>query len=107
MDIGYASVVGADRIAHKQQLYVDNDQHGDTYGPINYLAYMPFELAFPWQGRLGRPCSGRPRRGDLFDLLTIVGLVLLGLQAAAGPRGAPARPRRWLGLGRLPVHLLA
>ena len=24
---------------------------GDTYGPVNYYAYVPFELAFPWSGR--------------------------------------------------------
>jgi len=46
----YISVVGADRVAHKQQLYVDNDSHGDTYGPVNYIAYIPFEIAFPWKG---------------------------------------------------------
>ncbi len=53
MDIGYASVVGADRIDHKQQLYVDNDTHGDTYGPVNYLAYIPFEARLSVEGGVG------------------------------------------------------
>ena len=33
------------RIQHDEPLYVDsgrNDQHFDTYGPVNYLAYDPF-----------------------------------------------------------------
>ena len=61
MDVGYASVIGADRIAHKQDLYVDNEIHGDTYGPITYLAYVPFELLFPNDGKLGR--GARRARG--------------------------------------------
>ena len=50
IDVGYASVVGADRIVHGEELYVDNDVHGDTYGPVNYLAYIPFETLLPWSG---------------------------------------------------------
>lgn len=86
MDIGYASVVGADRIEHRQQLYVDNDQHGDTYGPINYLAYVPFELAFPWHGVWDSLPSAHAA-AIAFDLLTIAGLVLLGLKLLPGREG--------------------
>jgi Glycosyltransferase family 87 len=86
MDIGYASVAGADRIAHKQQLYIDNDTHGDTYGPVNYLAYIPFEAIFPFKGAYDS--LGAAHAGAIaFDLLTIVGLVLLGLRFRAGPEG--------------------
>lgn len=86
MDIGYASVVGADRIAHKQELYVDNEQHGDTYGPINYIAYIPFELALPWKGQWDRVPAAHA--GTLFfDLMTLLGLFLLGRQLRAGPEG--------------------
>ncbi len=46
-DISSAGVIGADRIEHGLQLYVFNDVYGDTYGPINYLAYIPAELIFP------------------------------------------------------------
>jgi hypothetical protein len=86
MDIGYASVVGADRIAHKQPLYVDNDTHGDTYGPVNYIAYIPFEIAFPWKGQWDRLPSAHAAT-LAFDLLTIVALFLLGLKFRAGPEG--------------------
>jgi hypothetical protein len=86
MDIGYASVVGADRIAHKQQLYADNDNHGDTYGPINYLAYVPFELAFPWHG-VWDSLPAAHAAAIFFDLMTLLGLFLLGRQMRAGPEG--------------------
>jgi Glycosyltransferase family 87 len=86
IDVGYASVVGADRISHKLPLYVDNDVHGDTYGPVNYLAYVPFESALPWHGTWdGLPAAHAATIA--FDLLTIVGLVLLGMRLRAGPRG--------------------
>jgi hypothetical protein len=86
MDIGYASVVGADRIAHKQELYVDNATHGDTYGPVNYLAYLPFEIAFPWKGQWDAlPAAHAATLA--FDLLTLIGLFLLGLRFRAGPEG--------------------
>src|SRR4029079_14303036 len=44
-DVGYASAIGATRIQDNKPLYVDSgsdDQHFDTYGPVNYLAYDPF-----------------------------------------------------------------
>jgi hypothetical protein len=86
LDVGYASVVGADRIAHKQELYVDNDTHGDTYGPIAYIAYIPFELAFPWKGEWDAVPAAHAA-ALTFDLLTLVGLFLLGMRLRAGPRG--------------------
>jgi hypothetical protein len=54
IDVGYAGVIGADRLAGGHPLWnhfpVDN-QHGDTYGPVAYAAYVPAEQAFPWHGR--------------------------------------------------------
>jgi hypothetical protein len=92
IDVGYASVVGADRITHKQELYVDNDIHGDTYGPINYLAYVPFEQAFPWSGHWDNLPAAHAA-AIFFDLLTLLGLFVLGL------RLRPGRGGRRLGLG--------
>src|SRR5215207_4415165 len=77
IDVGYASVVGADRIVHGEELYVPNDVHGDTYGPVNYLAYVPFELIFPWDGTWDSVPAAHAA-AITFDLLTIVGLMLLG-----------------------------
>ena len=53
IDVGYASVVGADRLAGGEPLYgafVDPIAHGDTYGPVAYAAYVPFEQVLPWGG---------------------------------------------------------
>ncbi len=92
IDVGYASVVGADRISHKEPLYVDNDVHGDTYGPINYIAYVPFERVFPWSGKWDALPAAHAA-SIAFDLLTMLGLFLLGLRLRAGRAG------RRLGLG--------
>ena len=55
IDVGYSGVVGADRILHGEPLYGENEfpednPFGDTYGPVNYYTYIPFELALPWSG---------------------------------------------------------
>ena len=46
IDVGYAGVVGADRIVDGDSLYgpgfASDLEHGDTYGPVAYLAYVPF-----------------------------------------------------------------
>ena len=86
IDVGYASVVGADRIVHGEELYVDNDVHGDTYGPVNYLAYIPFEALLPWTGSWGSVPAAHAT-AILFDLLTIVGLMLLGTTLRRGREG--------------------
>src|SRR3954454_3115152 len=54
IDVGYAGVIGADRIVDGTKLYGNfpaDNQHGDTYGPVNYAAYVPFEQVWPWSGR--------------------------------------------------------
>jgi hypothetical protein len=89
IDVGYAGVVGADRIAHGEQLY-DNFpadvSQGDTYGPANYLAYAPFEAIWPWQGSWDDlPAAHGAAVG--FDLATFALLILLGLRIRPGPEG--------------------
>jgi hypothetical protein len=86
IDVGYASVVGADRIMQGDELYVLNDVHGDTYGPIAYLAYVPFELIFPWDGTWGAVPAAHAA-AITFDLLVIVGLTLLGSRLRPGGEG--------------------
>ena len=86
IDVGYASVVGADRVVHGEELYVDNDVHGDTYGPVNYLAYIPFEALLPWKGTWDTVPAAHAA-AITFDLLTIVGLMLLGATLRPGRQG--------------------
>jgi hypothetical protein len=86
MDIGAASVIGADRIVHQQQLYVDNDQHGDTYGPVDYIAYIPFEMVFPYQG-IKDDLWAAHAATLFFDLMALLGLFVLGRRMRAGPEG--------------------
>jgi hypothetical protein len=86
IDVGLASTVGAARVIHKEQLYTDNDVHGDTYGPINYIAYIPFELALPYNDTQMNPPSAQAA-AITFDLLTIIALVLLGARLRPGREG--------------------
>lgn len=54
IDVGYAGVIGADRFADGRALYgrfPSDNQNGDTYGPVVYEAYVPFEQALPWSGQ--------------------------------------------------------
>jgi hypothetical protein len=92
-DVGYATVVGADRIEHGQGLYGGDfprlrrpsgdgrlkfwKNPGDVYGPATYLAYVPFELAFPWHDDWREPSAARAA-AVTFDLLTALVLFLIG-----------------------------
>lgn len=53
IDVGYAGVVGADRILGGEIPYGNMPEDvgtGDTYGPLNYLLYVPFVLMFGFSG---------------------------------------------------------
>ena len=86
IDVGYASVIGAHRILHGQSLYWAGAAHSDTYGPIAYLAYVPFELIFPWHGAWDYLASAHAA-SLVFDLVTIGALVLLGRRLRPGDAG--------------------
>ncbi|HWC07950.1 MAG TPA: PepSY domain-containing protein [Solirubrobacterales bacterium] len=88
-DIGYASVVGADRITHGEPIYgnfPDDVSQGDTYGPVNYYAYVPFELVFPWGGSWDDLPAGHAA-AFTFDLLVFGLLILLARRIRPGPEG--------------------
>ncbi len=89
IDVGYAGVVGADRVADGKQLY-DNFpgdvSEGDTYGPVNYYAYVPFEQAFPWSGSWDDLPAGHAA-AVFFDLAAFALLLLLGRRMRRGPPG--------------------
>ena len=90
IDVGYAGVIGADRIADGRELYgagfSDEVERGDTYGPVNYLAYLPFEQALPWSGRWD-DLPAAHGAAIAFDLVTLLGLVLLGRRLRPGREG--------------------
>ena len=90
IDVGYASVIGADRIADGDELYGagfhGNVERGDTYGPLAYLSYVPFEQALPWDGSWDALPAAHGA-ALAFDLLTMGGLVLLGRRLRGGDAG--------------------
>jgi hypothetical protein len=80
IDVGYSGVIGADRLADGHDLYGDwprDNEHGDTYGPVNYLVYVPFEQIWPWSGSWD-DLPAAHGASILFDLLCLGGLFLLG-----------------------------
>ena len=89
IDVGYAGVVGADRIAHGEPIYdnfPDDISSGDTYGPVNYLAYIPFEAIWPWTGSWD-DLPAAHGASVLFDVAVFTFLILLGLRIRPGPEG--------------------
>jgi len=89
IDVGYASVVGAERIASGEPLYGSfpaGVPHGDTYGPVNYLAYVLPEAIWPWSGSWD-DLPAAHGGAVLFDLATMGMLALLGLRMCPGRAG--------------------
>jgi len=90
IDVGYSGVIGADRLMDGDSLYGSfpkGNEHGDTYGPVNYYAYVPFEQAMPWSGRWD-DLPAAHGAAIAFDLLTLVALFLLGRRVRGPPAGA-------------------
>ncbi|MFL5907381.1 MAG: hypothetical protein ACJ75Z_07285 [Solirubrobacterales bacterium] len=95
IDVGLAGVIGADRITHGEDVYGEDfsrglppssDVRGDVYGPVDYLAYTPFELAFTWSGSWDEVSAARAAALG-FELLTALALFGLGRRLRAGPEG--------------------
>ncbi len=97
IDVGYAGVIGADRLVDGSKLYgafpADNE-HGDTYGPVNYEAYVPFEQALPWSGRWD-DLPAAHGAAIFFDLLCCGLLFLLG-RRVRGPDLGVALAYAWV-----------
>jgi hypothetical protein len=107
IDVGYAGVIGADRIMDGRAPYgampvevgkpcgpaasdgeirdriqtngrcESANPSGDTYGPVSYLAYVPAVLTFGWSGRWDHLPAAHAT-SIAFDLLVLLGLVLVG-----------------------------
>lgn len=114
IDVGYSGVIGAERIVHGQAPWghfpVEDSRpacgpadssgeireriqtngrcesanpEGDTYGPVAYEAYIPGYLALGWSGTWDELPAAH-FTAILFDLLTLVGLWLVGRRFGGG-----------------------
>jgi hypothetical protein len=90
IDIGFANVVGADRIADGEGVYDGQFtpliDRGDSYGPVSYLSYVPFEQVLPWDGGLD-PLPAAHAAAIVFDLAVAALLLLAGRRLRAGREG--------------------
>jgi hypothetical protein len=91
IDVGYAGVIGAHRLMHDRPLYAhdwpSNNGAGDTYGPVNYYAYVPAVAVFGWSGTWD-DLPAAHAAAIAFDILTLLGLVLLGRRIRGPTLGA-------------------
>jgi glycosyl transferase family 87 len=106
IDVGLAGVVGADRLLDGEDVYGEEfaeglpssgDIRGDVYGPVNYLAYVPLEAAWPWDGIWDDLPAARAA-ALAFDLLTALALFALGRGLRRDPDGVPTDEGRTLGI---------
>jgi hypothetical protein len=114
IDVGYSGVIGAQRLANGEMPYghmptADGkpcrapdargivrdriqtngrcehaDEHGDTYGPVAYEAYLPGYWLFGWSGDWDKLPAAH-FTAIVFDLLTLAGLALVGLRFGGPP----------------------
>jgi hypothetical protein len=97
IDVGYAGVIGAQRIVDGKPLYgsyPSDNEHGDTYGPVTYEAYVPSERLFGWSGTWD-DLPAAHSAAVLFDLLAVGLLFLLG-RRMRGPTMGIALAYAWV-----------
>jgi hypothetical protein len=97
VDVGYAGVIGAQRITEDGPLYGDypaDNEHGDTYGPVNYEAYVPFQQIFGGGGSWD-DLPAAHGAAIFFDLLATALLFLLG-RRMRGPTLGVALAYAWV-----------
>jgi hypothetical protein len=114
IDVGYAGVIGANRIVEGEAPYghmpqrgtleacgpkdaagdvrdriqangrcESANEHGDTYGPVSYAAYIPAYLVFGWNGKWDSLPAAHAT-SIAFDLLALLGLLLVGFRFGGG-----------------------
>jgi hypothetical protein len=96
IDVGYAGVIGATKLVHGQHLYggwPSDNANGDTYGPVNYYAYVPARAIFGWSGKWD-DLPAAHAAAIAFDLLTLLGLYFLG-RRIRGPTLGVALAYAW------------
>ncbi|HEX4188551.1 MAG TPA: hypothetical protein VHY83_11685 [Solirubrobacteraceae bacterium] len=97
IDVGYAGVIGAQRITHDRPLYgsyPSDNERGDTYGPFNYEAYVPFEQVFGWSGTWD-DLPAAHAAAIAFDLIALALLFWLG-RRLRGPTLGIALAYAWV-----------
>jgi hypothetical protein len=97
IDVGYAGVIGASKIVHGRPLYggyPSDNEHGDTYGPVAYEAYVPFEQLFGWSGTWD-DLPAAHAAAIVFDLLAVALMFALGLRIR-GPTLGVALAYAWV-----------
>ena len=96
IDVGYAGVVGADLILDGVIPYgnmPDDIGTGDTYGPLNYLLYVPFVLLFGFDGEWGYLPAAHAITNIAF-VAGALGMLYAGWRLA-GKKGAAAMVFAW------------
>lgn len=90
IDVGYAGVIGADLIAHGETPYGNfptDCGRCDTYGPLTYMTYVPFEALMPFTGKWDSLPAAHAAAA-FFDLVAIAGMLVLGWRLAGWRLGA-------------------
>lgn len=80
VDVGYSGAIGADLVQQGESPYgnfPEDNGNGDTYGPLNYIVYIPFERAMPWSGTWD-DLPAAHAAAIFFDLLAVAGLYTAG-----------------------------
>ena len=97
IDVGYAGVIGAQRIVQGKPLYgsyPSDNEHGDTYGPANYEAYVPFQQLFGWSGHWD-DLPAAHAAAIAFDVLALALIFMLG-RRVRGPTLGIALAYAWV-----------
>jgi hypothetical protein len=97
IDVGYAGVIGAQRIVDGKPLYgsyPSDNEHGDTYGPVNYEAYVPFQQVLGFGGHWDSVPAAHGA-AIAFDLLAVALIFLLG-RRVRGPTLGVALAYAWV-----------
>lgn len=81
IDVGYAGVIGADKLVTGEPLYGGfprDNQRGDTYGPVTYAAYVPWVKGLGWSGRWDGDLPAAHAAAICFDLVACFLMFLVG-----------------------------
>jgi Glycosyltransferase family 87 len=97
IDVGYAGVVGAERILEGTIPYGNMPEDvgtGDTYGPLNYLLYVPFVVMFGFSGEWDFLPAAHALTAFSF-VAGALALLLAGWRLSGGPKGGAALLFAW------------